>query len=83
MAVGDNRHYVVDKIAPRHFLQTARKSGVAAATVESIFQEITAGADAAISTVQAALPPGFPGALADSIIGGLRSRLRLFEWAAA
>jgi len=28
MAVGDNRHWVVDQIAPRHFIQTARSAGV-------------------------------------------------------
>jgi hypothetical protein len=28
LAVGDSRHYVVYKITPRHFVQTAAKSGI-------------------------------------------------------
>src|SRR3954468_9007151 len=31
MAVGDNRHYTIDSIVPRHFLQTAAGAGVPAA----------------------------------------------------
>ena len=40
MAVGDNRHYTINSIMPRHFLQTAASSGVPAALVQGIFDEI-------------------------------------------
>jgi serine/threonine-protein kinase HipA len=40
MAVGDNRHYVIDEITPRHFLQTAISAGVPASLIEGIFDEI-------------------------------------------
>ena len=33
-AIGDNRHYVVDEITPRHFVQTAARGGLPASVVE-------------------------------------------------
>ena len=30
LAVGDSRHYVIQEIMPRHFVQTAAKSGIPA-----------------------------------------------------
>jgi serine/threonine-protein kinase HipA len=79
LAVGQNRHYVVTEIMPRHFEQTAAKSGVPASVVRSIFDEILESGQAAISKVLDDLPAAFPEKLTESIMGGLRSRLRLVE----
>jgi serine/threonine-protein kinase HipA len=78
-AVGDKRHYVVDEIVPRHFVQTATKAGIPAATVISIMEELLAAGEGALDTVLAALPNTFPDALARSIIDGVRNRLRALE----
>jgi hypothetical protein len=48
MAVGDSRHYVIDSIVPRHFLQTAASSGVPASLVQGILDEIENDTDRAI-----------------------------------
>jgi serine/threonine-protein kinase HipA len=77
LAVGDNRHYVVDEIVPRHCIQTAAKSGIPAAVVEEICAELRERADTAIDQTLAALPAEFPQALAESITGGMRARLRM------
>jgi len=79
LAVGQNRHYVVTEIMPRHFEQTAAKSGIPASVVRSIFDEILESGQAAISKVLDDLPAAFPEKLTESIMGGLRSRLRLVE----
>jgi serine/threonine-protein kinase HipA len=79
VAVGDNRHYVIDEIVPRHFVQTAAKSGIPADMVESICAEIHAQAEPAINKTLAGLPPDFPKALAASIMDGMRMRLRMLE----
>jgi serine/threonine-protein kinase HipA len=76
LAVGDNRHYAVYEIRPRHFVQTAAKSGIPASLVRTIFDELLEAEQAAISKVMNDLPAGFPQNLADSIVGGLRARLR-------
>jgi len=79
LAVGDNRHYVMDTIMPRHFAQTAVKNGFPAATVEEICAELADNAEAAIDDTLTALPDNFPAALAESITHGMRTRLRALE----
>lgn len=79
MAIGDNRHYVVHTIAPRHFLESAARSGFR--PVEPIFDELRANAEAAIDSVCRDLPSGFPELIAGSISGGIQTRLRSLELA--
>jgi len=67
MAVGDNRHYRLDRILPKHFVQTAAAAGVPAGTVEGIFEELAATLPAAVEEVGNALPADFPADLFDSI----------------
>ena len=81
MAVGDKRHYVIDSILPRHFLQTAVRCGLPASLVQEIIDEIGNDADRAIDAVLKELPPGFPEAIVSSIVDGMRRRLGLFALA--
>jgi serine/threonine-protein kinase HipA len=83
MAVGDNRHYVIDEIMPRHFLQTAARSGVPAALVQGILDELDSGAGRAIDATVNDLPPKFPEEIIAAVIEGMRRRLRLFAHATA
>jgi serine/threonine-protein kinase HipA len=83
MAVGDNRHYSIDSIMPRHFLQTAASSGVPASLVQGILDEIENDTDRAIDAAVNGLPSGFPERIVSSVIEGVRRRLRLFAHAAA
>lgn len=79
LAVGDRRHYVIDTIMPRHFVQTAAKNGIASAVVEEICAELLRRAGPAIDETLGALPGDFPAALAESITGGMRKRLKMLE----
>lgn len=76
MAVGESRHYVIDQIMPRHFIQSAEKSGMSASEVQQIFAELIDSQEAAVDHVRTALPAGFPEDLVNSIIEGLQKRLR-------
>jgi serine/threonine-protein kinase HipA len=76
MAVGDNRHYVVHTILPRHFLQTAAKSGIGPSVVKPLFGGLLEKAPAAIEKVLDELPAGFPEQIANSITKGFQERLR-------
>ncbi|GMQ76692.1 MAG: type II toxin-antitoxin system HipA family toxin [Gammaproteobacteria bacterium] len=78
IAVGNNNHYRVNTILPRHFEQTAARNGISAAVIEQLFTEITARAESAIEDTLTALPENFPADIAESITGGLRNRLRTF-----
>lgn len=77
MAVGHKRHYVVDTIVPRHFIQSSEGTGIV--PIEPVFEELRANLPKAIDGVLAALPSGFPAQIADSITNGLRSRLQILE----
>ncbi len=79
LSVGDSRHYVVDQIVPRHFVQTAAKSGIPASVLQSIFDELLEVEEAAVRKVMDDLPPGFPQGLTRGITDGLRTRLRLVQ----
>ena len=79
MAVGRNRHYIINEIVPRHFLQTAAASGMGESIVREIFEELIEHGEAAISNVGDDLPPDFPEPLFESVTRGFRRRLRLLE----
>lgn len=73
MAVdGKNRHYLWDSILPRHWEETARKTGLSSA-FETMIQELVESTPNVIDTVAAQIPKGFPDAVATSILEGLRS----------
>lgn len=76
MVVGKNRHAVMDRIAPRHFIQTGEGSGMGAREVESLFAELVGAGNEATERVLTVLPSGFPASIADAIVEGLRGRLR-------
>lgn len=79
LAIGDNRHYAIHEIAPRHFVQTAARCGIAPAVVADIFEELLAAAGSPLDRALDALPKIIPDALTRSIVGGLRSRMNLIE----
>jgi serine/threonine-protein kinase HipA len=76
MAVGDNRHYIMKTIAARHFVQTANRAGIGEGVVISIFDELRGTAERAIDREGAKLPKGYPMEVAESIISGMKRRLR-------
>jgi serine/threonine-protein kinase HipA len=79
MAVGDKRHYRINTIAPRHFLETAQRAGIGEQVVSSIFEELR---DTAVNVVRGTLvhlPKDFPGEVATSIQLGINRRLQTFR----
>lgn len=79
MAVGDNRHYAIGSIMPRHFVQTARRAGMGETAVEAIFEELKEKVPAALEAVEAELPQDYPVHLAASLAGGVRARLQILR----
>jgi serine/threonine-protein kinase HipA len=79
MSFGTKPHYEMRQVAPRHFFQTADKAGIGKDVVPSIMEELHSETEAAVNRVNADLPTGFPGKLADSISDGIMRRLRILE----
>jgi serine/threonine-protein kinase HipA len=78
MSVGQNRHYAVDEIAPRHFQQTAERAGLGLSIVNAIFEDLAANATGIAERVARDLPATFPEVLVVSLLSGISRRaLRL------
>jgi serine/threonine-protein kinase HipA len=79
MSVGDNRHYHIDEIAARHFVQTADRAGLPKALVRQAIEDVAFGMPKAIDQLEAELPVGFPLALHEAVKAGALARLRVLE----
>ncbi len=71
---GDNRHYLWHTIYPRHFISTARQVGFNVKTARALFDEMMDKVDSVTSQVEAQLPAGFPAAIADSVVAGMKKQ---------
>ncbi|KXF77967.1 toxin HipA [Paramesorhizobium deserti] len=79
MSVGKNRHYALNDIVPRHFVQTAEIAGIGTSLIRSLFADLAAKAPRQASAVINALPSGFPQDMVESISNGIAHRVRLIE----
>ena len=80
MAVGDQRHYRIKTIMPRHFYQSARQAGIAKQDMDDLFTDILARIDPAIEDAAAiASKAGMPSQTADAILDGIRKRSGLVD----
>ncbi|WP_316166715.1 MULTISPECIES: type II toxin-antitoxin system HipA family toxin [unclassified Bradyrhizobium] len=75
MSIGENRHYVVQTILGRHFVQTAKSCGLPQKTVDDVIEELGDTAAKSIDQVLDALPNDFPGTIADSVADGAKRRI--------
>lgn len=76
MAVGNTRHYRINTIAPRHFIETAQRAGIGEPIVASIFEELRETAMNAVRNTVAQLPKNFPEEITSAIQLGINRRLR-------
>ena len=76
MSVGDSRHYRIDQIHARHFIQTGAEAGLPKSLVPDAIQEIAARANDAIESIEKSLPKGFPAVIHESISAAVADRLR-------
>lgn len=76
MSVGDSRHYRLDEIRGRHFVQTAVRAGLSKKVAAETLGEVSASTKAAFDTVGGKLPDNFPTKLHASIKAGALLRLK-------
>lgn len=74
MAVGTNRHYIVDDILPHHLIQTSNAVGVGSNSLKTFMRVQLETVPTIINSVIAALPPDFPESVTTSIMNGVRTR---------
>jgi len=76
MSVGNSRHYRLDEIKGRHFIQTAEQAGLPGSLASEVLTEVVQTAETAIKAVEKHLPRGFPASIHDSVKAGLTARLK-------
>jgi serine/threonine-protein kinase HipA len=76
MSVGDSRHYRIDEIKGRHFIQSAERAGLPGSLASEVLTEVSQAARTAINSVEKQLPRGFPKGIHHSVMAGLTSRLK-------
>lgn len=77
MFVGDSRHYRLDEIQGRHFVQTTERAGLPGSLASEVLDEVVQAAPTAMATLEKQLPRGFPEYIHKSVKAGLTSRLKL------
>lgn len=75
MFVGKSRHYRLDEIHGRHFIQTAARANMPGSIAQEALDEITSVIEQALSRIETHLPTGFSEAIHASVRGGILSRL--------
>ncbi|VEI77574.1 Serine/threonine-protein kinase HipA [Serratia fonticola] len=68
------KKYAIEQIFPRHFFQTAKTVGFERAAMEGILTEMAGSVDTVIERVTQQLPAGFPPAISNAILKGLKAR---------
>lgn len=77
MFVGDSRHYRLDEIKGRHFIQTTERAGLPGSLAREVLEEVAKAADAAMTSVEAQLPRDFPEYIHKAVKAGLADRIKL------
>jgi serine/threonine-protein kinase HipA len=76
MSVGDSRHYRLEEIEARHFVQTVKRARLPESLALDALKEVAAAADQAMAVVEKQLPRHFPEEIHMAVSKGLRSRLK-------
>jgi serine/threonine-protein kinase HipA len=79
LAVGKNRHYAINSIMPRHFIQTGEAAGLPGDVTQSLMDELVAQTPKAIEQTRNDLPSPFQEDTVESISKGVLHRLGKIE----
>lgn len=78
MSAGTKRHYRIDEIHPRHFLQTAAAANIPDSVVRAAIAHVVEHGERAFARVEDALPEDFPEELHASTSAAALLRLKAF-----
>jgi len=76
MSVGDSRHYIIEEIRGRHFIQTAERAGLPGSLAFGALEEVAVSVENSIKKVEKELPADFPDEIHNSVKRALKSRLQ-------
>jgi serine/threonine-protein kinase HipA len=76
MSVGTSRHYDINGIVGRHFLEMAKEADLSPSAARAVIEELIENSELALSRVEAMAPADFPIAIHLSVKAGFRARLK-------
>jgi serine/threonine-protein kinase HipA len=76
MSVGTSRHYRMDEVLGRHFVQSGEAAGLPATLIGEALEMMADSAGKALDEVEQALPAGFPDQIHGSVKAGVAERLK-------
>lgn len=79
MSVGDKRHYRLDEVHGRHFLQSGAQAGLPKALMRAAIEEVADTAEAALEQVAKSLPADFPAFIHDAVQSAVLRRKRSLQ----
>lgn len=77
MSVGARRHYRIEEIVGRHFVQTGREAGLPKVLVNKAIEDMADTAADALDKTAKALPGDFPDSIHEAVSAGVLKRVRL------
>ena len=75
MFAGDGRHYRIDEISGRHFVQTTERAGLPGAMATEVLEQVAMAANGAMDAVAKQFPNGFTEEIHTSVLKGFTTRL--------
>lgn len=79
MSVGTNRHYKMDEIQPRHFIQTGERAGLSKHLALAAIEEIKETADTSLERIEGMIPNDFPEEIHISVKKALKEKLNFLN----
>lgn len=79
MSVGENRHYKIKEIYPRHWQQSAKLGQFSKEDLNEIIESLIKDVGPAISRIQKKVPKSFPAVVMDPILEHLKKKIKLLE----
>ncbi len=76
MSVGSSRHYRMDELHGRHFVETGARAGMPKRLMAEAIEAIADTAQKALAAVESELPGDFPPAIHEAVGAGVHARLR-------
>jgi serine/threonine-protein kinase HipA len=76
MSIGTNRHYHIDEVLGRHFVQTGEAAGLPKTLIHESIEAMARRAETALASMERELPNGFPEAIHESVKAAVIKRLR-------
>ncbi|OYQ38144.1 toxin HipA [Sandarakinorhabdus cyanobacteriorum] len=77
MATGKNRHYRIDEVMGRHFVQSGKAAGLGQQAIRTAITDILDRAGTAAATARAEMPNDFAGGIHESIAAAIDRRLAM------